>query len=155
MMNFFNRGQNPPNSLLRQHAQMVERILHEIGYNPQDVRMDTEDGYGWGFQRGSAIIEVYLKQDDGRDYFQILSPLLHVPPGNLLPLYRRLLELNFSLTNASLGIHLDIVYVFNERPIEGLDESEANFLITQISRYADELDDRLINEFGGRRYGQV
>jgi hypothetical protein len=155
MMNFFNRGQNQSNSLLRQHAQMVERILQEIGYNPQDVRMDTEDGYGWGFQRGSAIIEVYLKQEEGRDYFQILSPLLHVPPGNLLPLYRRLLELNFSLTNASLGIHLDIVYVFNERPVEGLDESEANFLITQISRYADELDDRLINEFGGRRYGQV
>ena len=154
-MNFFNRGQNPASNLLRQHAQMVERILQSIGYNPQEVRMDTEDGYGWGFQRGSAIIEVYLKQDEGRDYFQILSPLLHVPPGNLLPLYRRLLELNFSLTNASIGIHLDIVYVFNERPVEGLDESEANFLITQISGYADELDDRLINEFGGRRYGQV
>lgn len=154
-MNFFNRGQNQPNSLLRQHAQMVERILQSIGYNPQDVRMDTEDGYGWGFQRGSAIIEVYLKEEEGRDYFQILSPLLHVPPGNLLPLYRRLLELNFALTNAALGIHLDIVYVFSERPVEGLDESEANFLITQVSRYADELDDGLITEFGGRRYGQV
>jgi len=32
---------------------------------------------------------------------------------------------------------------------------EANQIIDQIVRYADELDDRLVKEFGGRLYGNV
>jgi len=140
---------------LQQHAAIVEQILNSIGVEPGRAQMKTENGYGWSFQRGSALIEVYIARQESREYLQVLSPLMHVPTGALLPLYRRLLELNLSLTNASLGIYLDVVYVFNERPLDGLDGSEANFIITQIAEYADDLDNQLVNEFGGRLYGQT
>jgi hypothetical protein len=117
--------------------------------------MATDQGFGWSFQRGSALIEIYIAEQQGREYLQVLSPLMHIPPGGLLPLYRRLLELNLSLTNASLGVYLDVVYVFNERPLAGLDANEADFIIKQISEYADDLDNQLVNEFGGRLYGQA
>jgi len=151
----FNRGrQHQSQSNLQHHAGTVEQILHTVGINPPEARMDTEQGYGWSFQRGSALIEVYLADQSGREYFQVLSPLFHLPAGSLLPLYRRLLELNLTLTNASLGVYLDVVYVFNERPLTGLDAAEANDIITQISEYADDLDNQLVNEFGGRLYAQ-
>lgn len=142
-------------SSLDRHAQTVEIILQDLGVDLNQARMSTDGGYGWSFQRGSALIEIYLTEQGGREYFQVLSPLLHVPAGGLLPLYRHLLELNLSLTNASIGIYLDVVYVFNERPLEGLDASEADHIIENISKYADDLDNRLIEEFGGRLYGQV
>jgi hypothetical protein len=80
---------------------------------------------------------------------------MHLPMSNLLPLYRRLLELNLQLTAAAIGVHLDVVYVFSERPLDGMDAAEANTIINLVSAYADDLDDKLVTEFGGRLYAKV
>ncbi len=130
----------------------VEGILEAIGVEPGAARMEVESGYGWRFRRGSALIEVYLRQEDG-GYLQALSPIMHLPPGNLLALYRRLLELNLQLTNAALGLHEDVVYLYHERLLAGLDAAEADAIIRRLAGYADELDDALASEFGGRLYG--
>lgn len=140
---------------IQNHVQVVEQILLEIGVDPAQARMNTADGFGWRFQRGSAAIEIYVTQQEDAGYLQVLAPILHLPMTNLLPLYRHLLELNLQLTTASLGVYLDVVYVFSERPLEGLDAVEANSLISLVAEYADELDDKLVNEFGGRLYGRI
>lgn len=140
---------------LDQYAQTVEQILLSVGVDPQRARMNLQEGFGWNFLRGSATIEVYVSQQEGAGYLQVLSPILHLPMTNLLPLYRRLLELNLQLTNAALGVHLDVVYVFSERPLEGLDAVEANNIITMVASYADDLDDKLVGEFGGRLYSRI
>lgn len=137
------------------YAATVDKILIEIGIDPQKARMKTEQGFGWNFPRGSALIEIYVSQHGNRGFLQVLAPIIHLPQTGLLPLYRRMLELNLQLTNASIGVYLDVVYVFNERPLEGLDAVEANNIITQVAGYADELDNVLVNEFGGRLYSQV
>ncbi len=134
-------------------ARAVEGILAQIGVDAAAARMDVDSGYGWHFLRGSALIEVYVTPEE-RGYLQVLAPIMHLPPGNLLPLYRRMLELNLELTNAALGLHEDVVYLYHERILEGLDASEADVIIRRLARVADELDDALLEEFGGRLYGQ-
>ncbi len=134
-------------------ARAVENILASIDVDPTAARMDVESGYSWNFWRGSALIEVYLTPEDW-GYLQVLSPIMHLPQSNLLPLYRRLLELNLEMTNAALGVHEDVVYVFHERLLEGLDAVEADVIVRRLAQYADELDDVLVEEFGGRMYGQ-
>ena len=134
-------------------ARTVENILAQIGVDASAARMDVESGYGWNFLRGSALIEVYLTPEE-RGYLQVLAPIMHLPPSNLLALYRRLLELNLELTNAALGLHEDLVYLYHERLLEGLDAGEADVIIRRLARVADELDDALVEEFGGRLYGQ-
>jgi hypothetical protein len=140
---------------LQTYAATVEQILLTVGIDPQQARMNTQEGFGWNFRRGSAVIEIYISQQDSTGYLQVLSPILHLPATGLLPLYRRLLELNLQLTNAALGVYLDVVYVFSERPLEGMDSSEANTIINLVATYADELDDKLMQEFGGRLYGRI
>jgi hypothetical protein len=150
------RGRNKPSTTrLENYAVTVEQILPAIGIDPAQARLNTEQGFGWSFRRGSATIEVYVSQQDNAGYLQVLSPMIHLPINGLLPLYRRLLELNLQLTNASIGVYLDVVYVFSERPLEGLDSIEANNIIEIVAHYADELDDKLVSEFGGRLYGRV
>jgi len=145
----------PPNNPLEHHADTVEDILEVIGVDPIHARLGTEQGFGWNFRRGSAIIEIYVSEQEGRGYLQVLSPIFHLPSTGLLPLYRKLLELNLQLTNASLGVYFDVVYVFNERPLEGLDSTETNNIITLVAGYADDLDNQLVSEFGGRLYSQA
>lgn len=137
------------------YAGTVEQLLANLGIDPAQARMNTQEGYGWSFRRGSAVIEVYITQNAGVGYLQVLAPIIHLPTQGLLPLYRRMLELNLQLTNAAFGVYLDVVYVFSERPLEGMDSVEANSVISLVAQYADELDDKLVAEFGGRLYARI
>ena len=49
----------------------------------------------------------------------------------------------------------DRATVFSERPLEGLDAVEADQIISTVAAYADEWDDKLVAEFGGRVYGRI
>jgi len=80
---------------------------------------------------------------------------MHLPQNGLLPLYRHLLELNLQLTNAAFGVFQEVVYVYYERLLDGMDNVEAANIITNVAAYADEYDDRLIAEFGGRLYNRA
>ncbi len=156
MGRFFGRGEQQPQETAGQFEgslRAVEGILAAIGVDASAARMEVESGFGWQFQRGSALIEVYLTPKE-QGYLQVLSPIMHLPQRDLLALYRRLLELNLQLTNAALGVHEDVVYVFHERLLAGLDAAEADAIIRRLAQYADELDDALAQEFGGRMYGR-
>jgi hypothetical protein len=155
MLNFRGRNRATGETALETYAATIEQILASIGIDPVKARMRTETGFGWSFQRNSAVIEIFVSQQDNVGYLQVLSPIIHLPSNALLPLYRRLLELNLQLTNAALGVYLDVVYVFSERPLEGMDGSEANTIINLVASYADDLDDKLVAEFGGRLYSKV
>ncbi|TVR20496.1 MAG: hypothetical protein EA396_10530 [Anaerolineaceae bacterium] len=152
------RGRGNPNrkKSLDDHAETVESILHGLGVPIDSARMpDVDNGYGWHFKRGSAIIEIYTIEADAQGYFQVLSPIMHLPQTGLLPLYRRLLENNLQMTNASFGVFNDVVYVFNERPLQDLDPGEVEGIMTMVAGYADDFDNELVNEFGGRLYSQM
>lgn len=149
-----NRNKNETKPLER-HVRDVEVILQKLGVNLEEAKMALEEGYGWEFRRGSASVEIYIVQRDDKTFLQVLSPIMYLPQSNLLPLYRRLLEYNLQMTSASLGIFQDVVYVFSERPVLGLDVDETDDIIDFVSGYADELDNAFVNEFGGRLYLQV
>lgn len=146
---------NPTSYRLDAYATTVQQILSAIGVDPESSRLNTAEGYGWSFRRGSAVIEIYINQQSDSGFLQVLSPIMHLPQSGLLPLYRRLLEMNLQLTSASLGIYQDVIYVFNERPLDGMDSVEANNIISLVASYADEMDDRLVTEFGGRLYSRA
>ncbi|GAB1422589.1 hypothetical protein MASR2M15_28260 [Anaerolineales bacterium] len=148
-------AQEPNYNFLNQYVQVIEQILNDIGIPVQEARHTSQRGYGWHITKGSALIEIYLNEQANRGYFQVVSPLIHIPASGLLPLYRRLLELNLQIANAALGIYLDVVYIYHERPVEGLNLNEVNEIITSIAVYADDLDNQLVEEFGGRLYSSV
>ena len=138
-----------PGEALSRYAAMVQQVLVSIGIDPDQSRLNVDSGYGWNFRYGSAIIEVYIHRSEEGSYFQVLSPIMHLPQAGLLPLYRRMLELNLQLTHAALGVYSDTVYIFSERPLEALDPVEVSSTI-----YADDLDNKLVAEFGGRLYAR-
>jgi len=153
----FGRGKPKaqPVARLEDSAAIVRTILREIGVDPDQARLATSEGLAWSFRRGSATVEIYLTERQGGGTLQVLSPIMHLPASGLLPLYRRLLELNLTISNATFGVYTDVVYVFNERPLAGLDPEEVDHIVEQVASFADEYDDSLVSEFGGRLYARV
>lgn len=138
-------------------AARIDSILHAVGVDPSQARMDDGSGrsFVWQFQRGTALVEVLLLNEDGKQFFQVCSPVLHLPQDGLLRFYRRLLEYNMQLSGAAFAVYRDVVYVVNERELIGLDDSEAHAMIDTVAGFADTLDDKLVSEYGGRLFGQV
>jgi hypothetical protein len=147
-------GNNNPKSLA-DYARLVEMVLQEANIDAVSSRIPITTGYAWRFRQGSALVEVNVVEQDGRGYLQVMSPIINLPQTGLLPLYRRLLEYNMQLTNVALGVFQDVVYVFHERSLSDLDMGEAHAIILLVANYADDLDNGLVNEYGGRLYSQI
>lgn len=157
-MVYFPRTPNPnpmpDKSNLSAVAVRIDNVLTALGLNPSEARL--AETFTWQFQRGTALIEMRLIQEDGGGtFFQISAPIMHLPHDNVLFLYRRLLELNMQLVGAAFAIYRDVVYLVDERPVPGLDDDEAHAMINTVAGFADQLDDSLVEEFGGRLYGQI
>lgn len=153
----YNRPNTQQDPGLAAVAARIDGILHALGVDPALARVDDGSGrnFVWQFQRGTALVEVLLLNEGGRQFFQVCSPILHIPQDGLVRFYRRLLEYNMQLSGAAFAVYRDVVYVVHERALAGLDDAEANEMISTVAGFADELDDRLAAEFGGRLFGQV
>lgn len=144
--------QDQNSATLREFVDNIEKILSMIDVNPGEARAHSIQGFRWLFPWGSVNVEVNVVERGQKGYFQVSAPLVYLPEEGREAFYLALLEKNMEMTNAALGIHDGVVYVFGERPLAGMDTEEARYHITQVAYYADELDNKLANEFGAKLY---
>lgn len=136
-------------------TELVNKYVQEIGLTTADTY--NAERKAWYWSKGSARIEVFfqtVKVGEGeRSYLRVFSPLMKVPKAGIVAFYRRLLELN----DTSLGVKLSIiqggdqVYATYERDINGMDFGELADTIADVEWWADNLDDTLIQQFGGEK----
>lgn len=142
-----------PGDPLKPYQDLVEKILAELGIDPNEARQPADDPkirHSWSLRLGSAHIFMDLLEENGESLLRIDSPLLIVPEDNREDLFAWLLQLNHSLAEAAFSLFNDEVHLVSTRPLEDLDPSEVRRIITRLSACADELDDELSTEFGAR-----
>ena len=140
---------------LKSSQKMVESVIRDLGLDPESSQLETE-GPGriaWGLMRGSAAVYVFLQSGEKENFIQVVSPVMKIPEQNILPLYRRLLELNAeALFGAAFGVKGEDVVLTIDRSTTDMDRSEVAAMIKLIGEYADQYDDELVAEFGGQRH---
>lgn len=130
---------------------MVNAYLQR--YNERSGRTTEpldDSGYSQ-VRRGSAAVGINVLDDHG--VLLMLAPIMEVPPAGAEGLYRRLLELSFIATSdASFAVDAqkDEIYVRALRRLSGLDYEEFEDLLDTVGKVADEWDDVLRKEFGGK-----
>ena len=129
---------------------IIEKGIAELGIEPENARGEKEGQ--WDFNRGSASIAVGVSVSDRfpKGYFyctSVLMSVLDVLPSKKEEFYYELLKLNSTLVNMQLSINEDWVLLLSNRSAEGLDIVEVAITINELSYFADELDDLLINGF--------
>lgn len=151
-MGLFSRKKKTDVGDIKGSVKIIRDVLAKIGISGSPQPIDGGKGFGWILQRGSAVVYVMINEIDGKGFFKVVSPIIYLPTENLLPLYRTILEINMDLTNAALGVQEDKICVVSERSVAGLDAVEAEEIIKRVAYYADELDNKLVSEFGGRLF---
>lgn len=103
-------------------------------------------------EKGSAVGQASVVELEGDLYFAVQAPVMTLPSDKdlLLPLMRELLEYNgTSITPAQLGISGQSVKVSIIRQADGLTIDDVSAFIYHVMCVADDLDDQLIEKYGG------
>ncbi len=140
------------------YIQIVEALLKELGVDIKESRLDLESkNYrGWVIQKGSAQIIILIAENDEDDdpTIEVVSPILKLPSQNILPFYRRCLELNRGLIGCAVCVSEDKVLVRAEIPLSGLSLESIALMIFNVAGAADQLDDELAEESGAKLYDE-
>ncbi len=137
------------------YSGLVENFLRHVGFKePEKCRLESsgKERAGWCIPRGSATTFIFLEDTEDRNALRIESPILRLPDHNILPFYRRCLEINTRLRGCALAAQDDAIVLVSDRPLEGLDPEELARGIDSLTFYADNLDDELSKEFGAKLY---
>lgn len=131
---------------------MVEDVLIELGHFVNDCRRNREGStHAWVIRKGSASISIDLIPQEEFWTVKVSAVVMTVDDTvNKLALYERLLHLNAAdVTGAAFALEGPEVLLLRERSTLDLDRSELHSLVSVVRNFADDYDDKLVDEFGG------
>ena len=109
----------------------------------------------WTLIRGSAEIRVYVDKNDDDDeeqpFITVVSPLVTVPPAlKTLELFEYCMVANASIRSFTLSFfeNSSSIALVHDRPCEGLDTSELEYIVGYLGHLADKYDNILVEQFG-------
>ena len=137
-------------------SEMVIQLLGKCKIDASSTKINVENGLGWVIEKGSASIFIIIAKNEFIDEstLEVFSPILKLPTQNILPFYRRCLELNRIMVGCALCVQKDQVMVLAERPLQGISYEEIESIVMSVANAADKLDDDLAEEFGAYMIGQ-
>ncbi|GIV38333.1 MAG: hypothetical protein KatS3mg033_0133 [Thermonema sp.] len=132
------------------YAKIIEDCIRDLGLDPVQLRGELEGQ--WNLKRGSAsvYVDLWRSESSKQIYFQLLAPVVGVPPTNREQFFHELLQINHSLYGVAFSVKDNYAYIKMIREAEGLDKSEALAMIERIGYYADLYDDKLREKYFGR-----
>lgn len=141
---------------IKKATKLIDSVLAESGLAGLEPVVDEEhQALVWSFSADSAEVFILLSpggdEDGSGGMLQVRSLVACLPETNVLPLYRKLLELNGEeLIGASFGVSGHYVLLYASRNTKDLDKSEVEQMIHTVAMLADVYDDQLVEEFGCR-----
>jgi hypothetical protein len=154
-MGLFN-SQKVSDGSVHEASAMIENYYRHRGLNPDQHRLQSSEDVGWWLKEGSAEVFVVLQESiDGTGaVLRISSPLVFLPAENREAFYRRLLDINNSLSSCALATFGELVLVVSQRSTKGLIQEELDELVWNAAYVADLLDNKLCDEFGAKLYSE-
>ncbi|HLU67764.1 MAG TPA: YbjN domain-containing protein [Kofleriaceae bacterium] len=133
---------------------MIEDVLIELGHVVEKARVQfPECERAWRIAKGSATVEIALLARGDAGWLQVSASVMTPgPTSDQAALWRKVLQLNAERTSTSaFALRGDTIILIGQRGTRDLDRGEVLALIRNLSDDADQFDDELVRQFGGRR----
>src|SRR5262245_64638001 len=143
---------NQRESNLASTVALVEEVLGELGHDAAGSRVEgTNALHAWQVRKGSALTTVSLISRTQFTHLRVCSTVMTVDGRvDRAALNAHLLALNGSLCGAAFATEGAHILLVAERSTLDLDRSEVRGLIERVTTYADDHDDELVQQFGGK-----
>lgn len=143
---------NERESNLESTVAMVEEVLRGLGHVVDQSRVDSPNAErAWRVKKGSAEIAILVVDQEDFWQLRVVSAVMTVDDKVDLPkLYKKVLELNaHEVVGAAFALKGPHVMLRSQRSTRDLDQSEVHDIVHRVQEYADDWDDKLVEEFGG------
>lgn len=123
---------------LQAHYAMVENAIEAMGVKPEEARGDEEGQ--WTLEQNDALlmIDLWFVEEEGRPFFQILSPVIELETvDDHFGLFRKLLEDNYRVQGSGFCLLQDAIYLNTVRPVAEIDQHTVGELIKRTAFYAN------------------
>ena len=131
---------------------LVTGVLKKLGFDAA-VQLPETQGRGWLLQTQAAVMFVLVEAREGEgEALRLTCPLLYMPSEELLPFYRKLLDVNNSLPGAALALDRDIVCLVAQQSLDGLAPAAVEVALARTFKEAEALGELLMREFPNARF---
>ncbi|MGL5080828.1 MAG: YbjN domain-containing protein [Microcoleaceae cyanobacterium] len=131
------------------YPEEIETIIAGLAQDQKAMVGQSDEGYLWKFNYGSAEVFVQLTGSTDDDCLTVWSSVLQLPAKNEDQLMRKLMEMNWlSTLESHFAITSDQVVVLSTRTLAEISPGEISRIITIVATIADDNDDALQAEFG-------
>lgn len=123
---------------MQAHYDMVETAIREMGVDPAEAR--GEEAGQWTLERDQSLlmIDLWFVEEEGRPFFQILSPVIELETvDDHFGLFRKLLEENYRVQGSGFCLLQDAIYLNTVRPVEEVDQHIVGELIRRTAFYGN------------------
>ena len=128
----------------------LEAIFESDGLVLSEYRIEDYEQKSWAIGTEHEHIGVVLiinDTDPEMIFLEMDSVLGEMPQNNLLPFYRKCLELNYSLFNGSITLLGAQVWYVQQQYIENINESKLASMFAEQLSNTEKLYEVLSNEF--------
>ncbi|MBT7092121.1 MAG: hypothetical protein HN936_02670 [Bacteroidetes bacterium] len=128
----------------------LEVLFESEGLVLSEHRIEDSEQKSWAIGTGHEQIYAVLiinDTDPTMIFLEIDSILGEMPQNNLLPFYRKCLELNYSLFNGSITLLGAQVWYVQQQYIENINESKLASMFAEQLSNTEKLYEVLSNEF--------
>jgi len=140
---------------MEQYMQQIETVIANIGGDPQHCRITSSKGTAWVLKTEQLSEFLVLDEVEGDPILRLTCPLLFMPPEDLLPFYRMLLDINDDIPSASFTLDLDVVCLVAKQSLEGISDDCIQRLVERMYKLASMTGNALLQEFPNARIWHV
>jgi len=130
---------------LQEYIDIINSVISDIGVNPDEVFNKPE--LMWDLFKGSAEVIIHIFTIEDTYFIDVRSSVCPIPTTNVLPFYRKILELNQYYVALKFYVYKDWTWVSISRELVGMSKEEMAFNMNSVGNIADEWDDKLREEF--------
>jgi hypothetical protein len=130
---------------LQEYIDIINSVISDIGVNPDEVFNKPE--LSWDLFKGSAEVIIHIFTIEDTYFIDVRSSVCPIPTTNVLPFYRKILELNQYYVAVKFYVYKDWTWVSISRELVGMSKEEMAFNMNSVGNIADEWDDKLREEF--------
>lgn len=144
-MNFWQRNKTTINDIIG----WLESFFQESGLTLSEYKIENSTDRSWSiiFPDQIPIFIIIYESDSDVSIFEIRSELCEIPQDNILPFYRKCLELNSCFQCSTIILDEAKVCFIQRKPIEFLTKEELLNTFAYHLKESKELFKKLLTEF--------
>jgi hypothetical protein len=136
---------------LQQYYIIVEEGIRAAGVEPELCRSETEGQWNLKRHESDVWVDVWPVEQEGRTYFQVMTPLVEIPEENHEEFYRELLDLNYQMVGASLVTYKNGVYVKFTGEVDFLTADLVAVVMNRVGYYGQVFEQGFIKKFNTKK----